>query len=172
MRRSTGTLCACAPVGRSRRVDPRRLAPVEAPALPTNNCAVVVALGAPDGRADVVRGRWHACPGVSRQETAKAWAIGVGLAELAGQMMTTPGRPGHRARRKAADRYGSLGGSARWHADGEHSDVVFQPGAELGQEGGQGGDGGRCCGRRYRGGERQQRFLLEAAVGGPRCGPR
>ena len=47
MRRSTGTLCACAPVGRSRRVDPRRLASVEAPALPTNNCAVVVALGAP-----------------------------------------------------------------------------------------------------------------------------
>ena len=71
MRRSTGTLCACVPVGRSRRVDPRRLAPVEAPALPTNDCAVVVALGGPMAEHESSVGRWPARPGVARQGTAK-----------------------------------------------------------------------------------------------------
>ena len=47
MRRSTGTLFACVPRGQVWAVDPRRLAPVEAPAPPTNDCAVVVALGGP-----------------------------------------------------------------------------------------------------------------------------
>ena len=78
MRRSTGTLCACAPVGRSRRVDPRRLAPIEAPALPTNNCAVVVALGAPMAGQTSSGVSWSARPGVAAGDSQvrgrSAWA--------------------------------------------------------------------------------------------------
>jgi hypothetical protein len=84
VRRGTGTLCSCAPwaglVVWIPAASRRRSAGAADEELAGGR-----RVGRPCGRTDVVRGRWPACPGVSWQETAEAWAIGVGLAELAAQ---------------------------------------------------------------------------------------